>query len=108
MPTDRQLLDAYRDAVIQLVQAISTGELAFVPPEDGDWLRGALEDCADIEPNAERATKIRKALWPPIEYAVTYGCPSCAIVWRDTHTCACDDDCPRCGVSCSPQDARRI
>ena len=33
-----------------------------------------------------------------------YTCPECGASWEDEWTCACDDDCPNCGTTCSPED----
>jgi len=33
-----------------------------------------------------------------------YVCP-CGCTWRDHWSCACDDDCPDCGTTCSPDDS---
>jgi hypothetical protein len=33
-----------------------------------------------------------------------YECPECNYEWQDEWDCACDDDCPNCGLTCSPCD----
>jgi len=31
-----------------------------------------------------------------------YKCEHCNTEWQDEYSCACDDDCPKCGVTHSP------
>ena len=33
----------------------------------------------------------------------TYHCEACNATWEDVHTCACDDKCPTCNRSISPE-----
>jgi transcription initiation factor IIE alpha subunit len=37
-----------------------------------------------------------------------YHCEECDISWSDDWTCACDDDCPRCGCSYTPHQTEDI
>jgi hypothetical protein len=36
-----------------------------------------------------------------------YECP-CGCEWDDEWPCACDDDCPACGTTCSPTDSEDL
>ena len=36
-----------------------------------------------------------------------YECP-CGCRWHDEWDCACDDDCPDCGTTCSPVESEVI
>lgn len=98
-------------AVMMLVQHMSVDPDWLSPPEDGDWLRSSLEDAAnwaEKSGDTERAAKIRKALWQPVMYSNTYHCDACNVAWDDEHSCACDDECPRCGDCVSPESSERI
>jgi hypothetical protein len=37
-----------------------------------------------------------------------YHCDDCDASWSDEWSCACDDDCPRCGKAFSPHDSEPI
>lgn len=58
--------------------------------------------------------------WPPTDadkqaafeedgtwFANTYQCP-CGTRWTDQWSCMCDDDCPSCGTTCSPEISEEI
>lgn len=58
--------------------------------------------------------------WPPTQedkeaafkedgawLANTYQCP-CGTRWTDQWSCMCDDDCPSCGTTCSPETSEEI
>lgn len=47
-------------------------------------LEGMLEDYAE---------QVEEVL-----YINQYECPQCGYEWEDTWSCACDDDCPKCGA----------
>lgn len=97
-------------AVMMLVQHMSVDPDWLSPPEDGDWLRSSLEDAAkwaEKSGDTERAAKIRKVLWPVVQYTNHYEC-ECGTCWRDVWSCACDDPCPNCGVDNSPHESVRI
>lgn len=34
-----------------------------------------------------------------------YQCDRCAAAWEDDWSCMCDDDCPECGLTMSPEDS---
>ena len=34
-----------------------------------------------------------------------YVCSDCGEAWDDEWSCACDDDCPACGATMSPEDS---
>lgn len=38
-------------------------------------------------------------------YHLTYHCYGCNITWEDEWSCACDDECPKCGVPHTPESA---
>lgn len=40
----------------------------------------------------------------PCRFTNHYRCDACDEEWSDRWSCACDDDCPRCGTSISPHD----
>lgn len=40
-------------------------------------------------------------------FANHYDCP-CGCTWTDEWDCMCDDDCPECGITCSPSDSDEI
>lgn len=98
-------------AVMMLVQHMSVDPDWLSPPEDGDWLRSALEDAAkwaEKSGDTERAAKIRKVLWPAVEYKNSYKCRGCGEEWDDVYACTVDDECPKCGVDNSPHESVRI
>lgn len=37
-----------------------------------------------------------------------YYCPTCDVSWEDDWSCACDDDCPECGISYSPEKSEEV
>lgn len=41
---------------------------------------------------------------PPLTFTNYYCCPRCEEEWQSKWSCACDDECPECGVSSSPVD----
>jgi hypothetical protein len=53
---------------------------------------------------AEAIATAMEALGLEIIYTNQYQCDDCEVSWEDQWTCACDDDCPECGVSISPYD----
>lgn len=114
MTTSKQTLelDALR-VVMMLVQHINSDPAWLTPPEDGDHLRTALLYLASelrrspIPEHKQRAAQISKAIWLPIQYLNSYSCVACGAGWTDTHTCACDDDCPKCGATMSPESSVR-
>jgi hypothetical protein len=32
------------------------------------------------------------------QFNIYYSCPECGTEWSDTHSCACNGQCPECGV----------
>lgn len=36
-----------------------------------------------------------------------FTCP-CGEQWFDYWSCACDDDCPKCGTTCSPDESTEL
>ena len=38
----------------------------------------------------------------PCNFLNTYECDDCDTAWEDRWSCACDDDCPKCGADISP------
>lgn len=98
-------------AVMMLVQHMGVDPDWLSPPEDGDWLRSALEDAAnwaEKSGDTERAAKIRKVLWPVVEYKNSYECRGCGEKWDDVYDCRVDDECPNCGVDNAPHESVRI
>jgi hypothetical protein len=105
---------AYRDVIMMLVQAMAGDPDWFTPPDDGDHLRSALARAANIlravgdtDAGEGRARQIEAVLWEPIEFVNEYEC-SCGTAWSNTHTCACDDECPDCGADTSPTRSERV
>lgn len=47
---------------------------------------------------------------PKVEqwFANHYHCRDCDMSWNDEWSCACDDECPNCGVSISPIESIEI
>ncbi len=41
-------------------------------------------------------------------YRNTYDCPRCALSWIDEWSCACNDRCPTCDLSCSLADSELL
>lgn len=37
----------------------------------------------------------------------TYRC-DCGETWDDEWSCQCDDDCPECGTTCSPDESEEL
>lgn len=37
-----------------------------------------------------------------------YECPRCGTEWEDQWSCGCDDECPDCGLDCSPVSSEEI
>lgn len=72
-------------------------------PDDYSWLVEQLKATAEADPG--------DAVLPPHmqhsgeedaqSYLNTYDCP-CGEHWTDTWSACCDDDCPKCGTTCSP------
>lgn len=40
----------------------------------------------------------------PCRFTNHYRCEECDEEWTDQWSCACDDECPRCGKAISPHD----
>jgi hypothetical protein len=40
------------------------------------------------------------------QYINNYHCPDCDEEWTDVWTAMCDDECPKCGTICSPEDSQ--
>lgn len=100
------------DVVMMLVQQMDVDRDWLKPPEDGDYLRASLDSLermlsAGNASDRERAAKIKKILWDPIEYMNRYEC-ECGCSWSDTHTCSCDDECPRCKANVSPAYSTKL
>lgn len=41
----------------------------------------------------------------PCRFVNHYSCDNCGVDWWDQWSCACDDDCPACGITMSPYDS---
>lgn len=41
----------------------------------------------------------------PIVWMNTYYCESCELTWSDSWSCQCDDQCPDCGKSITPESS---
>jgi hypothetical protein len=37
-----------------------------------------------------------------------YDCSECGEHWTDNWSCTSDDDCPKCGTTCSPSESEEI
>jgi hypothetical protein len=38
----------------------------------------------------------------------SYHCDDCDVSWTDTHSCACDDECPECGTAYTPAESEEV
>ena len=43
-----------------------------------------------------------------IYYENHYHCSGCGYTWSDSHDCQCDDRCPQCNISNSPDESNEI
>ena len=41
-------------------------------------------------------------------YRNSYHCDACDVSWADEWSCACDDECPECDASISPEESEVI
>ena len=76
---------------------------------DGDVWRQLEEDGDAVEGFARDACSSRRlefALRAQVDWMTnSYSHASCGTAWTDSHSCACDDECPSCGAAVSPNDS---
>lgn len=72
---------------------------------DGDAWR-ELEDgghVGDFVQDVKEGSKIEPALRAQLDqFENQYEHAKCDTTWSDTHSCGCDDECPKCGAPVSP------
>ena len=95
--------------------------------EDATWIMNNLPKYKDRIPNAyflskmqqeaikvgltltcdtigEKASKKKRIQM----YLNEYTCPDCGTEWQDEWSATCDDECPKCGAICSPEDSTEL
>lgn len=75
---------------------------------DGDaWRQLESEGhMAEFISDCESGSSIELALRAQLDVLDNlYEHEECGETWRDTHSCSCDDECPKCGTSIAPHDS---
>ncbi|ABM97061.1 hypothetical protein [Methylibium petroleiphilum] len=75
---------------------------------DGDaWRQLESEgDMAEFVSDCVSGSTIESALRAQLDvFENHYEHEECGATWTDTHSCGCDDECPKCGASISPHDS---
>jgi hypothetical protein len=75
----------------------------------------ALPDAgAELRRFAAKVMELDKPRTEPVSeedqawYRNQYECPRCGTEWEDQWSCGCDDECPDCGLDCSPVTSEEI
>lgn len=89
--------EAARWAWEQMRRSDSTANVFQVIAKDGTDTKVDLQEVEETETSAPG-----KQLWDN-----HYECP-CGEEWTDRWSATCDDDCPKCGTTCSPSSSEEV
>jgi hypothetical protein len=99
----QQLYRVRRDDGLWLRDTSVSPDIAFGEEQIAIRIDAALAE--QLGYNRGRYALIGGEVAPPrscLGVLNTYDCPRCKTHWTDEWDCGCDDDCPQCGLTCSP------
>lgn len=103
--TSPALRDSLQDglaAACGVVRSWSRGDLAGAVNALSEWVETSARPALD-EDEAEQWDGPTDSDGAPCTLINHYTCPDCGEDWSDQWSSACDDDCPACGLTCSPE-----
>ncbi|MEJ6002551.1 hypothetical protein [Paucibacter soli] len=90
----RVLPDGFKEQAAQ----IKLDQVAWEHFRDNVATDEFIRDCMGLS-----ETSLRMAVEAQVNWMTNhYEHEECGSIWSDPHSCACDDECPECGVSVSP------